>query len=637
MDESIDVSSANALQQTDSYWLSVFDMVPDPDIALFSGDQIYMFHICFEADYGRPSILASPAFASFIYINPPADAVLQHRDSDADGLTDYQELYQLGTDPQRADSDADGYSDYMESQDPARCPLDPQDPPQFNGSFLNRIRGASPAAQFGAALVPAGDWNGDGREDVAVGEPGLERVRITDRFARTLAVFDSPVSQPARFGGSVAVLRGADSAADFVVAGRPDADGQRGEIWIFPADGGGEPLRIGGAIAGRCLGESLIAIEDRDGDGTQDLLVGAPGVFEAGSNVGKAFIFGSQDWQQLAEFTGRALGDGFGMGLAETPDIDGDNRADILIGAPWDPFGSGHAGAAALFSSSGTLIRRWYGGFNERLGWRVGTIGDQDLDGKDDLVIAVPGFNGLDFPDRTKDSAFIRGKVCIYSSQTLRLLQTVQQNSPGDEFGISFCRLPDCNDDGREDLAISYYRYRRWNGGVAVFSSRGLELTRYGGGAAPEFSGGPVVMVGDQDGDGLADLALGSPNDPVFPMPAQGSLLFLRTTGRIPPLTVAPGLPAPVHLRRYFSDPDGDVLTYSVTGSSWLSWEFLPHDKLIVSLNSSTLRPLPRDPGFVVITARDSGGGAVSSNLVRVTATDRLNAAARREDLDSTD
>jgi hypothetical protein len=163
--------------------------------------------------------------------------------------------------------------------------------------------------------------------------------------------------------------------------------------------------RLVGEDIADAAGTSVSGAGDVDGDGHDDLLVGAPYNDEAASFAGAAYLVlgpvtGRLDLA-LADATFRGEGDSVcaGFSVSGAGDVDGEGHDDLLIGAYSDDEGGKTAGAAYLVLApvAGTLdLSRANATFlgEERedvAGWSVSGAGDVDGDGLADLLMGAWG------------------------------------------------------------------------------------------------------------------------------------------------------------------------------------------------------------------------------------------------------
>jgi len=143
---------------------------------------------------------------------------------------------------------------------------------------------------------------------------------------------------------------------DDLFIGAPNATDGAGTVYGILAPTGGNallseaPLQIPGGLPERNGGDAIV-VQDLDGDGVADLLLGAPGDDVGGANAGAACVFfgplgagtlslGSADVALTGQDAGDGAGDALGAG-----DLDSDGVSELLIGAAYDSSGGGAAGA----------------------------------------------------------------------------------------------------------------------------------------------------------------------------------------------------------------------------------------------------------------------------------------------------
>lgn len=146
------------------------------------------------------------------------------------------------------------------------------------------------------------------------------------------------------------------------VAARDDAGDGSGAIYLLNTATGGGSLATAGAILwgeddGCALGAALANGGDVDGDGLDDLLAGEPGCEAGDPETGTALLLrgpfsgGAEVVDHAVRWRGESRADQAGVALSTLGDVDGDGRADLLVGGP----GSDEA------ASGGGLVWMLYG------------------------------------------------------------------------------------------------------------------------------------------------------------------------------------------------------------------------------------------------------------------------------------
>jgi hypothetical protein len=257
---------------------------------------------------------------------------------------------------------------------------------------------------YGSALA-TGDLDGDGLDDLAVGVPGDDTAGA-DAGAVAVHMGSTSRTWPAAsrivgesggdaFGAVLAVgdLDG-DGLAELVV-GAPEAnDGSAGLTGAFQVYLSGTNLvtTVRGDDGGDLLGFSLAIVGDVDGDGLQDLLVGAPGATRDASLEGLVQLWpgatGGIGTTTLTTWTGGEADASLGGALGGT-DVDGDGHVDVLLAAPGAGGGAGkvslYPGSPGGTESAATWIVSGTGA--DRYGLALGPIGDLDGDGAVDVGV----------------------------------------------------------------------------------------------------------------------------------------------------------------------------------------------------------------------------------------------------------
>ena len=404
--------------------------------------------------------------------------------------------------------------------------------------------GPATSDEYGSALA-AGDFNCDGRDDIAIGTPLDDPDGIADAGAVQIRYGFAGIGVDP---GNVALF-----LSQLFALAPDDAE---------PGDAFGYALATG----------------DFNGDGCDDLAVGVPGENGGGqAQTGAVQIhyggFSGLDDNSFVLFdegflNSRNPGDRFGAALA-AGDFNGDGNDDLAIGVPYGEFGTSTADCGYVLilngSGAGLTISLWefvvqgnHSAFpirgtpeaDDRFGFALAT-GHFNDDVYADLAIGVPGES---LPEETAgtqiDDAGIVQVVYgsasgltatgdqIFSQDTGSL---ADQAEAGDQFGYSLA-VGDFNDFGGDDLAIGVpfegLGAAASTGAVHILLSQagGLDTANAffwdqdGTHVDSNETGdlwGWALAAGDFDADGRDDLAVGSWTENVTGQNGQGAVIVV--------------------------------------------------------------------------------------------------------------
>ena len=558
-------------------------------------------------------------------------------DADGDGVGDNGDAYP--DDPsESADTDGDGVADNADTDDDAdgiadvydAYRLDPEKSDLLSWKFIGEDAGD----HAGASMSAVADINGDGQVEFLIGAPdrdvdGSQDVGAAYLIAvADLSVIDAADGQADRVVdlGLVHTAPGSwklvgesawdraglalsagdvngDGQSEVIVAApghQPSGDWGSGAVYIISntdlgtadaADGvsdgvvnlgnvasGESSWKLTGAnLSNRGLGRSVSA-GDVDGDELADLLIGAPYSLDSGSSYlvfsvdlgafdeadgnadGVVYIGGAVSASGIKRLSGETSNDSAGISVSLTGDLDGDGRADLVIGA--SQHGDKNNGAVYIISANDLagadeldgsedgnieLLRvrempaSWVvkGSLAyERVGISVDTAGDLDGDMMSDLVIGSASFgytyvvSSTDLP--LADAADGASDHLIHTDRIARQSGSWKFIQSNHGFGKSVSLGGDLDGDGLADLLIGGEWRIKTSGAYAItaadlmaireiekdsdavinlLSPSALAPWTLVGPAHLDRAGYSVTFAGDVEGDGLSDIAVSAIGD----------------------------------------------------------------------------------------------------------------------------
>jgi hypothetical protein len=355
---------------------------------------------------------------------------------------------------------------------------------------------------FGTAVNKAGDVNGDELDDIIIGAPYFD---ITDTVVYT------------------------DSGRVYVFSGEDVTNGQADPSLAWRAE------QDTFVSAGSAFGFSVGTAGDVDNNGYDDVIIGAPyydpdgvtgyagifsGTVEGLSGGWGGAILGSEDadWISLDWGSTQIGGSQYGFSVGTAGDVNGDEYDDVIVGAPLFSDFAPEAGAVFVYTGTNPINNMvttvdpasfWSWELdvdNAWLGYSVGTAGDVDQDGYDDVIAGAPQYDNDLQPQIVE--AVNGGGAFVYRGAPDGFVDSWELSSNVDnaKLGTSVGTAGDVNNDGYADIIIGAPSMPNAD------SSLGEAYSLYGSGQIVNFQafndsptnlGNPTKLWADMDAGGV--------------------------------------------------------------------------------------------------------------------------------------
>jgi Protein kinase domain/FG-GAP repeat/FG-GAP-like repeat len=404
---------------------------------------------------------------------------------------------------------------------------------------------------LGFAVCVPGDIDGDGLPDLLISTGGSRPDQRSNavRFFRGLpdGTFGEPVDlsvEPsALFGYTITALGdvNGDGKPDFAIADPGELRRDPGTVYVYfggrvPGQSPDRVLR--GPRVGQDFGYA-VAAGDLNGDGINDLVVGAPTDDAIGRNTGRVYVYwGGRDLgaKPDVELSTVVVDSQYGAAVAVVPDLDGDGVSDLAVGANWDPAAGPRGGRVFIYRGGRSMrttperaltspaAEAWFGS--------AIAAGDLNGDGVPDLAI------GAGWADGFEEGS---GNVYVYPGghePADRPALVLRGPKSGSRFGEHLA-VGDVDGDGVADLIVGAPTLDRGPGeSGAVYAYRGgrgfhdrPEFEIAGDGVSKGFGTSLALVTGPATGGGTRSVHVTTAGNPRLVIGAPNSEPAGRESG----------------------------------------------------------------------------------------------------------
>ena len=257
-------------------------------------------------------------------------------------------------------------------------------------------------------------------------------------------------------------------------------------------------------VPGSSFGSAVAPCGDIDGDGYDDVLIGAKTHWVGTDSVGHATVISGIDGSVILAASGQSDGDCFGLSVSGAGDVNNDGSLDVVVGAPGESWPDFRGSASVLCGNTGQLLHKFNGETNlASLGFSVSDAGDADSDGYGDLIVGAYGHTEL----------FTKvGKVYVFSGKSGSTITSFVGGTGEIGIGRVVRGNHDMDADGVPDYAFSGYDAFSDSGFIRLISGLNDSILATAFGAGSPF-GRAFEISSDLSGDTLPDLIIHTSGD----------------------------------------------------------------------------------------------------------------------------
>ena len=272
------------------------------------------------------------------------------------------------------------------------------------------------------------------------------------------------------------------------------------------------------------LGLSVSGAGDVNGDGYDDVIVGAYGYDNGEEHEGAAFVYHGGPSGISTTFAAMVESDQIfawmGYSVSGAGDVDGDGYADVIVGTPNHTNGETYEGAAFVYHGGPSGISTTAAAvvesnqYHSKLGKNVSGAGDVNNDGYADVIVGAPYY---DNGETSEGAAFVyHGGPSGISTVAVAMVESNQEIA---FLGTSVSDAGDVNNDGYGDVIVGAYSYDNgeinegaafvYHGGPSGISTTAAAMVESNQQSAAMSAGS---SAGDVNGDGYGDVIVAAPH-----------------------------------------------------------------------------------------------------------------------------